>query len=371
VRIGERCTGVTGLSEMGRIEGRQLRGYSMRRMAVICSTAATVLLTMCPLAWPDYNGVMSEFFFGREPSARAAALGRGYVAIGSDGCAGFYNPAALSSAGGPSVCFSRSERYYLLDDAVFTFGYLSVPLGQYGTVGIGEYHFDCGEESAGCSLSDIALAYSLGLTNDLCAGLSVEHVRQEVVEPHTSTFTGGLGALWSRQLVDGSPLSQRASLAASISNLTYSGLDFGDGDQDLPVSMRVGAAYALSWSPGSGRPLLTPLEAIVHVEYLNVLNSDFWGGLRVGAELQILEILAVRIGHYGEKADDYGHESNKDTISQTTYGFGIQVPAKKINSRIPVTARFDFVSLDQPSFVKHAEPEEKYQLYTFSLQWVD
>jgi hypothetical protein len=168
----------------------------MRRLAIVSGTAVAVVLATTAVAWSSYRGFLSEMFFGREPIARAQALGMGYVAIDDDGSAGFYNPACLASLGTYSACFSRSARYYNLKDASFTFGYATVPLGKFGSIGLGEYYFDYGLKiPAGYvpASSGASLAYSSRVTRRLFAGASVERVHQGLTEKGSGS--SGRGAV--------------------------------------------------------------------------------------------------------------------------------------------------------------------------------
>jgi hypothetical protein len=346
----------------------------MRRVSILISVVMLLILATRGIAWSDYSGVLSELFFAREPIARAQALGRAYVAIDDDGSAGFYNPAVGAAFGVPSACFSRSEGYYTLKDAAFTFGHVTVPLGRYGSVSLGEHHFDYGSETPvgnRPAMSAIALAYSRRVKGDLFAGLGFERVRQDLTDDGSSAYLVNLGLLWSiLQLQGGSSLSQQGWLGASIVNLSGSSITMNDEDFELPIIFRAGGVYRMSWQSASVLPSLVTLAALANVEYEGLLNSDFHRGLRVGAEIQVLEAVAFRVGHYDERLDDFGIESNRSSIGQTTYGFGILVPMDKISGRTPVTVRIDLTTLDDPSLVKPSSPTHQFRLYTISVQGV-
>lgn len=344
----------------------------MRLAAILSSMMVFLMLGTWGVAWSDYDGVLSELFFGREPIARAQALGRGYVAIDDDGIAGFYNPASLAAFGALSGCYSRSERYYSLENAAFTFAYATVPLGKFGSIGFGEYHFDYGfkvPEGYTPASSEVSVAYSSRVVRNLFVGASLERVHQRLTKKGSSAYVADMGLLWRFRSLNRALLHQRAVLGASIHNIGGSALDFDGYESDLPVILRAGAQYSVSRSSRSGSSSLEPLSVLAHAEYMDVLNSSFYGGLRIGTEIRVLEVLAFRAGYYDEALDDNGIQSNRSSTSQVTYGIGVEVPSRKISDRIPITARFDLVSLHEPSLVKHAPPTHRYWLYTFALQW--
>ncbi|MFH1311625.1 MAG: hypothetical protein ABIJ00_00195 [Candidatus Eisenbacteria bacterium] len=346
----------------------------MRRVGILISVVMMLILVTRGIAWSDYNGVLSELFFAREPIARAQALGRAYVAIDDDGAAIFYNPAAGAAFGAPSACFSHSDRYYTLEDAAFTFGQVTVPLGRFGSIGFGKYHFDYGLETLDgntTTMSAIATAYSRRLKGDLFVGLGFERVRQDLTDDGSSAYLVNLGFLWSIwQSQSGSSRSQECWLGSSIMNLGGSSITMGDQDFELPIIFRGGGVYRMSWQSASVLSSLETLAVLVDVEYESLLNSAFHRGLRVGAEIRVLEAVSLRVGHYDERLDDFRIESNRNSIEQTTYGFGIRVPMDKFSSRLPVTVGFDLTALDSPSLVKGASPTHRYRLYTISVQGV-
>ncbi len=81
--------------------------------------AIALLFLLTASAVAQYDGSYSEVFFGRQPSARVEAMGRGSVALFADGFSSFYNPALLSEVGKATVSLSDARPYYLLDKALY------------------------------------------------------------------------------------------------------------------------------------------------------------------------------------------------------------------------------------------------------------
>ncbi len=62
-------------------------------------------LAAAPAAAPAYQGTSGADFLSTRPSARAAAMGGAFVALGDDLSALYYNPAAMAHLQGPSMNF--------------------------------------------------------------------------------------------------------------------------------------------------------------------------------------------------------------------------------------------------------------------------
>jgi hypothetical protein len=173
-------------------------------------------------------------------------------------------------------------------------------------------------------------------------------------------------------------------LGASVRNVTgaYITLDYGgsnDPSEVLPSIGRFGTSYRIRTHQGWLHDSLASIGFIVHVEYDHVLNYDFRRGLHIGGELRFLDLLAVRVGWYSEKVEDYDlPEANKDEITDVTYGFGVNVPLGiLISPKWPLTLGFDYTSLPQvpytqgpPEFPGIAEGEwDNFTTYSFRLNW--
>lgn len=94
----------------------------------------------------NYNGVFPEFFLGRQPSARAEAMGRGLSAVTGDALSYYYNPAGMASLKGLNVNASFAGPFYLLDEASYNFLGASYKIEKYGTIGFSRDYFTFGDE---------------------------------------------------------------------------------------------------------------------------------------------------------------------------------------------------------------------------------
>ena len=110
---------------------------------------------------------------------------------------------------------------------------------------------------------------------------------------------------------------------------------------------------------------------MIHIEYQDLLNSKYFGALRIGGELRLLEMLALRLGYYRESRNDNDDPENyKDVLTDMTYGFGIELPLEKITAaRIPLRVKFDMTRLQQPSSYKGPNRWSDFSVYSLSARW--
>jgi hypothetical protein len=344
----------------------------MMRTCLGCLAVLGVILCAVDPGLAGYDGTLSDLLLTRHPSPRAEAMGRAYVVSNEMAFAGFSNPACLTSADGGSIYWSGSSRYYTLEDAAYTCLGGAFRLGSIGGFGLSRYHLDYGTEFEGrrqeSSLTTVS--YSRSIWRDLLGGLNVNRIRMSLGMEDATSISSDIGLLHVAHLGRGPRHDHELRAGISLSNFTYSSVKHGEASNDLPVVLRVGLAYALTVpyrpAPGGLRALVLQL----HAEYKSVLNSGFHKGFRIGGEVLVFEVLALRLGHYGETLDDYGSDTNKDRIGEVTYGFGVRLPIDRITSKdVPLDLAFDMVRLDQPSLVTTPKDWDKYSLYSVSACW--
>ncbi len=335
-------------------------------------------------ALAGYIGALEELFFYHHPSARAEAMGKGYVAIDGDLFASFYNPAGLASARGILVTGSYLPTpFYLLEKSSLSFIGGSFQIGDYGVVGLSRYHLSYGEMllwnrkrqqveefTPGVSM------YALTMATDLeCffVGVNLKLIhRRYGIDDNTNSGLADLGVLKNFSLQENGRIQQVAKGGASLFNFTYSSIGSSNQEDELPVIFRLGGSYQISLFEGAMLGNLRTFDALCHIEYQKLLNSKYRRGIKVDGELTLLEVVAFRYGHYREKIDDLGHpEANKNLLSENTYGFGVQIPLNQLSkSRIPPDLKFDMVRLTQPSYVKTRTTEGRFSQYTLSVNWL-
>jgi hypothetical protein len=117
--------------------------------------------------------------------------------------------------------------------------------------------------------------------------------------------------------------------------------------------LRIGPAHR-SWH---GR--LRTLGLLCHLEYQDVVNSDYYDAYKIGGEVHILEVLALRTGYYYENRSEL--EGGDDWVGETTYGVGLDLPIARLSEDAPPLR----ISLD---WVRREDPE-RYSVYTLCADW--
>ena len=93
----------------------------------------------------DYQNYNYAFFYGRQPSAKAEALGRTLVASEDNAFTVFYNPAGLTLIKCLHVGFSYASPFYLADKANYNFLGVAYNTGRYGTISFNRFHYSLHE----------------------------------------------------------------------------------------------------------------------------------------------------------------------------------------------------------------------------------
>ena len=180
-------------------------------------------------------------FLKIKPSARAASLGDGFVALADDANAGFYNSAGLAQINSPEV--SLMHMAYISDTA-YEYGAIAVPVGKNLRLGMYLIYLDYGAiaktmETAGVydpnlsgsfTLNDLAAAVSAGyrLGDGTSIGLTVKYAVESI---DTVSISGVMADAGVMTEIEG------VKLGAAVYNL---GADIGA--DKTPVYARMGAA---------------------------------------------------------------------------------------------------------------------------------
>lgn len=322
-----------------------------------------------------YNGAIFEFYLGRQPSARAEAMGRGMSAVTGDALSYYFNPAGTASLKGLNVNASFAGPFYLLDKGSYNFIGASYKIEEYGNVGFNRDYFTYGEEvvitnefgdqtgSYTPHLSNYRLNLSSEVMENFFVGANLNllqprytsgvlTVGNERGSEQKDVFYFDLGVIKSFGIKKKS-MDHKFNIATSMMNVNFAEYAAADSDQGdpLPVILRIGAAYDLSIDDKSISPKLKSYNFLVNAEYEDLLNSKYYSAIRGGLEFTFLEILSLRGGYYTQDLNDHGSVNNKDKVSEFTYGIGVNIPVRQLtDSRTPLEVKFDFTTLKQPSF---------------------
>jgi hypothetical protein len=349
-------------------------GETDMRMSLICCTVLLAFTAFVATAcWADYEGVMSELLINRDPSARWSTLGKAAVLPDGGPFAGYYNPAGLVWVDGASLSWSRSTKFYLLDDVAFTFIGAAGDLGDLGIVSLSRYELSYRWASIEPeqTSSSMCLAYCRRFGRGLAAAASLNRFEVTSEREDGVAYTSDIGVLKSTDLPGGGRLAHRVIVASALLNWTGTSIEVDQIDNDLPIILRLGAAYSMMLSVGRLLPDLTTMEASIQAEYYDLLNSDFNRRFSLGSEIRLFEILALRLGYYDETRSDYGYETNKDSIAEVTSGLGLNLPLMKLSDgRIPLNAALDIARLHQPKVTTSSRDWPDYTHYSASVSWV-
>lgn len=348
-----------------------------------------ILVLVIPLlSFGQYEyGFLQESFFGRQPSARAESLGKGYSSIDGDLATVFYNPAGTATLQGIEINTSFASPYYILEKAKYNFISAGYNINKYLTIGISRNHFTTGQEinSTDSVGNPIATGntptnslYSLNISSqpirNLFIGANTNYLIWEPIDESATSIYFDFGIIKKFEFGQKITTNHAINIGASITNLNFAKikLDFNgyEFENNLPVITRYGVNYQFylnkKWVSGT----LNTFRLLLQGDYQLLLNSDYHNGFHTGAELMFLEILSLRIGYYKESVYDYDFPSvNKNEISDITYGFGLQISLNKL-TKIPLNINFDYTSLPQTSYSKTQTSLENFSTYTLRINWI-
>ena len=346
----------------------------------------------------NYNGVFPEFFLGRQPSARAEAMGRGLSAVTGDPLSYYYNPAGMASLKGLNLSGSFASPYYFYEEAKYNFFSASYKIDKYGTIGLSRDYFDygydnefvitdeygnvIGTETYDPELTCYRLTLSSEVIKDLFVGANLNFlhsggnreltVGNEIGGGNNDVFYFDLGAIKSFN-IESKKLDHKFNIGTSLMNATFAEYSFSDADQGdpLPVIFRIGAAYNLSVDDKNISKKLKSYNVVANIEYEDLFNSKYYSGFHGGLEFTFLEIVALRAGYYTQDLNDQRTSENKNKLSEFTYGFGLNIPVRQLtDSKTPLEVKFDYINLKQPSFTNEFDEWDNFHVYTITLNWI-
>ena len=232
------------------------------------------------------NGLQAGAFDARYPSARASAMGDGFVAVANDVWASYYNPAGLAAVGNYQVA-SAFQRPFSQSFYSNTFIGGAIPLSQkYGTFGVSFENYGVTYRGKNLS-SEMTSTFSHGfyLLNDmhssLSAGYNLKYYHMDLGESVDGLKLGSAGTFGLDVGMQAS-LYERTYVGVYVYNINAPVLG-ADSKHNLPQRLVIGAAYR----PVTG--LITTLSFDKTVGFDTQLQGGFeylpapWLALRLGA----------------------------------------------------------------------------------------
>lgn len=256
------------------------------------------IMLLVPCVAMAENGGAGAIFLTIAPGARSAAMGTAYTAVTQDIGAIYYNPAALARLERREVMFEHQQRF-----ADITLDYLSLSLHHSpalnlalsaiyldaGTFQVRTIDNPAGAGSFGANDLALSLTASRKFSRSVSAGATVKFIQQTIASNSAQAVAVDFG-LHSRR--PGAPLAFGFSLSNLGPDITF----ISEGDP-LPVTVRGGVEYDLGFGQNRRRNIKVTGDLVK--EY------DRTAGVNLGAQWQIIDALAARIGY--SSLDDLDH----------------------------------------------------------------
>lgn len=376
----------------------------------IRNVLATLLFVL--LSWSGHGQSTSTsglMVYGRLTDARAEAMGGANAALSGDTRTLLQSPASLIDMDGIEVYYRNATPYYRFETSLFQHAALayriserfaiglrydndllnSDALAYFATLNFGDmvdphrgFLYPSGP-SPGAHMETLAGTLAFKVKGGLSVGASVENI---VLSPAYGPLVyGSLGIRQVLKLKGPSDHRRTVRLSASCQDLTaaHNERSFSYGSyvftyrQDLPVIARLAASYEAELRYHWLVDTLPSLRFTAHVQYDDDLTSRYSGAVRLGGELQVLGLLALRCGWYTLRVDDFGRpDTYHDRLAQFTYGAGVNMPLDVLTKgRWPLSVSIDYTSLPQVSFTTDersgpaGRPWPRFQSYGIRLNY--
>ncbi|TAE56462.1 MAG: hypothetical protein EAZ89_04680, partial [Bacteroidetes bacterium] len=315
-----------------------------------------------------------EYFFGWLPSPRAEAMGQADVAAGNSIASIYYNPAAIGQVKGLQTFVSTAAPLYLLTEADFYDVGFAMKVHPLLTAGLSVRQMSLGETDFEILLggqyypigrsksTNYALTLASEPVKNLRVGVNVnlfdwKYISKDV-SPKTNAYLPHFdaGVMYTLDVPAGSGDPHHLTLAASVTNLSGARITFGvdsfETQQQFPAFARIGAAYAFSREVSIPGMKPGPVDVLLQAEYQNILNSEYKTAFRAGAEVVLLDLLALRIGAYTQNENTTNSTNSYPRHQDFTFGGGLIFPLKELtNGKIPAKARLDVTIMEQAPYV--------------------
>jgi len=354
--------------------------WNLHKKGFLMKTIEYILLTTIPnFAFGQYESTfLPEFFFGRQPSARAEAMGKAYVSIDGDLSSVYFNPAGIASIKAWAIINSYTPPNYYLTKGHYNFYGLSFGIGKKLQIAISKYQFNYGKTPI-ININKIpytennTLTISSEIIKNLFVGLNTNYF---VWEPGINKLNKSIyidfGLIKKMKLSESESNQQAINLGASISNSNYGKTTNTSGgitsEYKLPVITKYGLSYNFSFNKPYIIDSLKFLTIMAQFEYQMLINSAYRDAVRVGGEITFCELLSLRVGYYKEKVYNYGlPDDNKSEIQSITYGLGVQIPLYLL-TKMPFNINFDYTSLPQPNYSMNLKGLTNFNSYTLGLK---
>lgn len=337
--------------------------------------------------WAQYDGVLSEIYLGRQPSARVEAMGKSLDLFSCDANASFFNPAVIARSKGTSFSTSYASPYYSTTKANYRNYALATSLGEYGAIAINRFNWNSGEkvvitDPSGnvtgryeSSQTITAINYAKPVIENLLVGGSI-NLAQFKSNKTYNAWPVDLAAIQHFDLLQNDDLKAQMALGMTFFNIfkakmsSESVVSNFTQEGELPQILKTGLSGRFDYLKNSLIPGLDLFNIILNAEYRSVLNSADRKAIIVGGELAVTELFFIRTGYYRETLNASNAPENEDLLNEVTYGFGVQLPVQELGiADLPLYIRFDYTQLEQPSLTKNISNWEDFKVWNVNIIW--
>ena len=353
------------------------------------------LVFLLPHATAGWDSYTAEFtYLTRAPSVRAQSLGKITAPLANSPLSGAQNPATYSFCPSAGVAYSHgspimggSSTTKTRGDHVAAWspvesGTASEDSLRWVVAGeLNQLNWNAtavpgltgqilGAWERNLYLGTLSLALLLDRRTSIGASLGYysDRIRQPkaIGQSEMSTTTAvtlTLSALHQRPVVLKDD-TLMLGLGGSLVNLNRPTIDNTSGNRtELPCILRIGPSLEMRANPG------VPLTLLLLAEYQTVLNSNSRTAERLGAELGIADLVALRGGYYHESQRD--HSIHYDRIEELTWGIGVKVPIEKLLPATPFRLRVDWMQNPLESIDPYNAHESRtFTQYMIRIDWM-
>lgn len=289
-------------------------------------------------------------------------MGKADVAVGGTVTALNYNPAGIGTIQGWEANASTSAPFYALRASDYLFAGYAKRVHEKAVVAFSVNQLAVGPTTFNVIIGNQNYEVESPRVDNYTLTLAAEPIKNLHIGLNTHLFSWKLfegvasakslildgGVLYTYQLSNNRSLRAGASLVnAGFSTLTFSAPDGAESSNNFPVIARAGVTYQQNGEmnvPGAGA---IPVAFLVTTEIQDLLNNDYRNAWRLGTEVVLANVLALRLGFFTNTEDDFGFTNNRPRVNDITYGFGFIVPFNDLtNGSLPFTLHADYLSLE-------------------------
>lgn len=320
-----------------------------------------------------------NIYYGRQPSAKAEGMGKGFVANTSNDFGAFYNPASTSLTKGLTAFASYSNRYYTDNNANYNYQGLSYNFDKIGTFGLSRYYIGSGLDRLigdNFNYKLYTLNYSREVLSNFFAGVNVNLISAHQVpyvifgeyDPYEEKSTASFDLGLIKKFEFKSDLLNRKEeiiLGASMINMFGTRISVYGIDRDVPVIGRIGIGHSLNILKNNLVKNSHTFKIFTHAEFEKEFGHGNINMIKAGTDFTLFDIVSLRGGFYHSFK-----QQRASAKTNLTYGVGLNIPVDKFfDGKYPFKVNIDYVNLDQ-SNIERSSNYENFNLLSMKVNWI-